>query len=99
MKRILFVAAALLVAPSAAAAERLDFGGWCAQVARYPAERCIEAWAEDKLAYGRYLESVTTYENELIKKQDAKRIEAERVNRMGDVTADQSPVEGAADPR
>jgi hypothetical protein len=98
MRRILWVAAALLVS-SAGAAERLDFGAWCAQIARYPQERCIEARPDDKLAYGRYLEAVTRYENEFIKKQDARRIEAERVNRMGDVTPDQDPVEGAANPR
>ena len=98
MKRILWVAAALFIAP-AGAVERLDFGGWCAQIARYPHERCIEARAEDKLAYGRYLEAINTYEAEYIKKQDARRIESERVNRMGDVTADQEPTEGAASPR
>jgi hypothetical protein len=98
MKRILWVTAALLTAP-AGAVEHLDFGGWCAQIARYPQERCIAGLAEDKLAYGRYLEAINSYENEYIKKQDARRIETERVNRMGDVTADQAPTEGAADPR
>ena len=98
MTRAIWLTALLLVAP-ASAAERLDFGAWCAQVARYDANRCLEGRAEDRLAYDRYLANVTRYENEWIKKQDGQRIEADRVNRMGDVTPDQSPVEGAADPR
>lgn len=98
MKPILLAAAVLLMAP-AAAAERLDFGGWCSQIAKFSQDRCLEERAEDRLAYGRYLESIKRYDKELINKQNADQIESDRVNRMGDVTPDQDPVEGAASPR
>jgi hypothetical protein len=99
MRALLGIGATLIASVSASAAGRLDFGAWCSQVVRFDADRCLEGRAEDRLAYGTYLANTQTYENEMIRKQDSQRIESDRVNRMGDVTPDQSPVEGAADPR
>lgn len=89
MKRLALTAFAVLLSLPAAAQE-VDFGAWCSEIARHPEERCIEQRPEDKAAYDRYAESVRIFEAEKIKRDEARRIEAERVNRMGDVTADQT---------
>ena len=89
MKPYLIAAFALLVAGPAMAQDEVDFGTWCSDIARYPADRCIERQPEDVSAYDRYAESVRLFESEKIKKDEARRIETDRVNRMGDVTADQ----------
>ncbi len=77
-----------LIAP--AAAQEVDFGAWCAEIQRYPADRCAEARPEDKSAYDRYAESVNLFQNEKIARDESRRLEAERVDRMGDVTPDQT---------
>ena len=73
-----------------AAAQEVDFGAWCSEIARHPEERCIEQRPEDKAAYDSYADSVRIFEAEKIKRDESRRIESERVNRMGDVTADQT---------
>ncbi len=80
--------AEILISPGATQA--LDFGAWCDEIARYPADRCAEALPDDKSAYDRYAESVNLFENEKIARDESRRIEAERVDRMGDVTPDQT---------
>ena len=89
MKRYLIAAFALALAGPALAQDELDFGAWCSEIARFPADRCVEQRADDVITYDRYAESVRTFEAEKIKKDEARRIETDRVNRMGDVTADQ----------
>ena len=83
------LAAAMLMAGPAAAQE-LDFGVWCADIARFSSERCLEERPEDKAAYDRYAKSVNGFEAEKMRKDEAQRILNERVNRMGDVTQDQT---------
>lgn len=83
------IAAFALALSGPALAQEVDFGAWCSDIARYPADRCVEQRPDDVSAYDRYAESVRLFENEKIKKDEARRIETERVNRMGDVTADQ----------
>ncbi len=90
MKRLAMMAAAALALGGAAAAEELDFGVWCSDVARFDADRCAEERPADKSAYERYAANVHTFENEKIRKQEAQRLLNERVNRMGDVTQDQT---------
>ena len=46
------LAMAAFVAP--AAAQELDFGVWCSDIARFDADRCAEERPEDKSAYERY---------------------------------------------
>ncbi|MCC6920785.1 MAG: hypothetical protein IT548_16425 [Alphaproteobacteria bacterium] len=99
MKRMVLVMASVLAVMPASAAQALDFGGWCAEVAHFSPDRCLEGQAEDKMAYDRYLKAIHLYDNEKIRKQNSRKIEADRVNRMGVVTSDQRPTEGAADPR
>ncbi len=99
MKRIVLITASVLAVMPASAAQALDFGGWCADVAQYSPDRCLEGRPEDKTAYDRYLKAIHRYDNEKIRKDNSRKIEADRVNRMGVVTSDQRPTEGAADPR
>jgi len=82
------LAMAMLAAP--AAAQELDFGVWCSDVAHFDADRCAEARPEDKSAYDRYAASVHGFENEKLRKDEADRLLRERVDRMGDVTQDQT---------
>jgi hypothetical protein len=90
MKTLFAASAALMLLAGPAAAQELDFGVWCADIAHFKADRCTEERAEDKAAYDRYASSVHSFENEKLRKQEANRIERERVDRMGDVTQDQT---------
>ena len=83
------LAAAMLMAGPAAAQE-LDFGVWCADIAHFSADRCLEERPEDKAAYDRYAKSVHGFEAEKLRKDEARRLLNERVDRMGDVTQDQT---------
>ena len=89
MRPLLIAAFALTMAGPALAQDEVDFGTWCSDIARYSADRCIERRPDDVTQYDRYAESVRLFQNEKLKKDEARRIETERVNRMGDVTADQ----------
>ncbi len=82
------LAMAAFVAP--AAAQELDFGVWCSDIARFDADRCAEERPEDKSAYERYAANVHSFENEKLRKDESERLLRERVNRMGDVTQDQT---------
>lgn len=90
MKHWIVLAAAMLALGGAAAAEELDFGVWCSDIARFNADRCAEARPEDKAAYERYAANVHSFESEKLRKQEAQRLLHERVDRMGDVTQDQT---------
>ena len=82
------LAMAAFVAP--AAAQELDFGVWCSDIARFDADRCAEERPEDKSAYERYAANVHSFENDKLRKDESERLLRERVNRMGDVTQDQT---------
>jgi hypothetical protein len=88
MKTLVGAAFAVILAPFALAQE-VDFGAWCSEIARYDEDRCAERRPDDAAAYDRYAQSVRLFDDEKLKKDEARRIETERVNRMGDVTADQ----------
>ena len=90
MKRVwaTIMAAAVLAGP--AAAQELDFGVWCADIARFDADRCAEQRPDDTAAYDRYAANVHRFENEKLRKSESERILRERVDRMGDVTQDQT---------
>jgi hypothetical protein len=90
MKSVLAAAAAVMILAGPAGAQELDFGVWCSDIARFNADRCAEQRPEDKSAYDRYAANVHGFESELLRKQEADRIMRERVNRMGDVTQDQT---------
>lgn len=90
MKTVLAAAAALIALAGPAAAQDLDFGVWCSDIARFDADRCAEARPEDKSAYDRYASSVHSFENEKLRKDESERLMRERVDRMGDVTQDQT---------
>lgn len=90
MKTVFAAAAALTLLTGSAAAQELDFGVWCADIAHFDADRCTEERPEDKSAYDRYAANVHSFENEKLRKQEADRLERERVDRMGDVTQDQT---------
>ncbi len=90
MKTFLAAAATALALTAPAAAQELDFGVWCSDIARFNADRCAEERPEDKAAYDRYAASVHTFENEKLRKVESERLLRERVNRMGDVTQDQT---------
>lgn len=88
MKLSWILAAFLLSSP--AGAEALDFGGWCSAVAHFPADRCLENRPEDRQSYDAYISRVAGYEKALNKRDADRLLEAERANRMGDVTPDQT---------
>lgn len=90
MKTVLAAAAAVMVLASPARAQELDFGVWCSDIARFSVDRCMEERPEDKSAYDRYAKNVHSFENEKLRKQEAERLLRERVDRMGDVTQDQT---------
>ncbi len=90
MKTVLAATMALGVLTGPAAAQDLDFGVWCADIAHFDADRCAEERPEDKGAYDRYAASVHRFENEKLRKDESERILRDRVNRMGDVTQDQT---------
>ncbi len=90
MRAAFAAVAAVMLAGSPAMAQELDFGVWCSDIARFSADRCLEERAEDKAAYDRYAKSVHGFEAEKMRKQEAQRLLNERVDRMGDVTQDQT---------
>lgn len=90
MKRVLAAVMSVGVLAGPAAAQELDFGVWCADIARFDADRCTEARPDDVAAYDRYAANVHRFENEKLRKSESERILRERVNRMGDVTQDQT---------
>lgn len=63
------LAMAAFVAP--AAAQELDFGVWCSDIARFDADRCAEERPEDKSAYERYAANVHSFENEKLRKDES----------------------------
>lgn len=90
MKRTIAMAAVVSALSAPAAAQGLDFGSWCSEVARFSADRCAEERPEDKSAYDRYAANMHTFESEKMRKAEADRLLRERINRMGDVTQDQT---------
>ncbi len=89
MGRLVLAAAAAASLGGVSIAQDLDFGSWCSDVARFPADRCLEQRPEDKQAYDLYLSRINLFMNEKMKKDESRRLVRERVNRMGDVTHDQ----------
>lgn len=89
MGRLVLAAAAAASLGGVSLAQDLDFGSWCSDVARFPADRCLEQRPEDKQAYDLYLSRINLFMNEKMKKDESRRLVRERVNRMGDVTHDQ----------
>ena len=90
MRTVLAASFAAMVMAGPAAAQELDFGVWCSDIARFSADRCTEERPEDKAAYDRYAKNVHGFENEKLRKDEARRLLNERVDRMGDVTQDQT---------
>lgn len=98
--RSMAVTAALLLGSALpASAQDLDFGAWCSDIARHSADRCAEASPDDKMAYDRYLDSIQLFNDELNRKVESRRLERERVDRMGDITPDRDPGRNSADER
>ncbi len=81
-------AAFALVLAGSATAQEVDFGAWCSEIVRYDADRCAERRPDDVATYDRYAQSVRLFEDEKLKLDEARRIETDRVNRMGAVTGD-----------
>ncbi len=95
MKSLWFaVAAFALTAP--ASAQAVDFGSWCADVAHFDADRCLENRPEDREAYDAYVSRVALFQQEKYDRDEERRLETERTDRMGEVTPDQIRDRGAA---
>lgn len=95
MKTNWIVAAAVLIG-AANGAPAPDFGAWCSDVAHYDANRCLENRPEDRAAYESFLTTTASFEGQAIERDNDRRVEAERTDRMGDVTPDQTRDRGAA---
>ena len=91
-----WIFAALLLIGASNAAPAPDFGGWCRDVAHYPADRCLENRPEDRAAYESFLTTTASFEKEALKRDSDKQVETERTDRMGDVTPDQTRDRSAA---